>query len=190
MNASDDDIARIRPRSVYANRFVEVFDDEVRFRDGSRGTHVRVVPAGDGPGVVVVPVWRGRIGLVHTFRYPLGRRQWALPRGFAHGPDPLHTAERELDEEMGVRAADFRSLGQVTPDSGLLGSVVEVVVATVHEHPATPSDVAEVLDTRWCPAAELVADVRAGLVDDGYTLAALLLAAASGELDLGLTSSA
>ncbi|MDI5971432.1 NUDIX hydrolase [Streptomyces sp. SL13] len=175
-------IRRLREVLVHANRFVRIHDDEVAFPDGSLGRYVRVTPAVEGVGVVLLAVCGGAVALVHTYRYPLGSWQWALPRGFAQDTDPLVTARAELREELGVTAVDLSVLGTFTPDSGLLSTRVSVVRATLADREVRPEDTNEVAAVRWIPAADLWTMAADGTLDDGMTLAAMSLALASGAL--------
>jgi 8-oxo-dGTP pyrophosphatase MutT (NUDIX family) len=167
---------------AYKNNFATIFDDEVTFADGSPGRHLRIATAGSGPGVVLLPVHQGTIGLVQTYRYPLGAWQWALPRGFSHAVDPIDTARAELREELGLTAASLRLIGEFSPDSGLLAKKVAVVLAEIEEVDGGPEDVVEVRSSRWLPLATLWDEVATGNIDDGMTLAALALANAAGKL--------
>ncbi|MFI5527800.1 NUDIX hydrolase [Kitasatospora sp. NPDC051853] len=177
-----DAIRRTREVLAYGNRFVEVYDDEVTFPGGAAGTYLRIRNRDEGLGVVVVPVYRETVGLVRTYRYPLGRHQWALPRGFSHGTDPLVTARTELLEELGITEAEFHLIGTMTPDSGLLASEVAVVHADVPTAPDGPPLDDEVSATHWLPLPELWQQIATGALDDGMTLAALTLARVHGRL--------
>jgi ADP-ribose pyrophosphatase len=178
-------IRRVREILVHGNPFTQVFYDEVLFPDGGHGRHVRLTPTAPGMGAVVLPSCKGDIALVRTYRYALDTEQWALPRGFSHGGDPLETARAELDEEIGSASADFRRLGTVTPDSGLLSSRIAVFLAVLPEKTAAPKDTDEVLEVRWLPVREVWSWVSAGRIEDGFTLAALTLAQAAGALPAG-----
>ncbi|GAA0585842.1 NUDIX hydrolase [Kribbella sandramycini] len=182
MNANDQPdpapIRRTREVLAYGNRFVQIFDDEVQFPDGSAGRYLRIEGAAEGHGVVVIPVHGDEVGLVRTFRYPVGQFQWAFPRGFAHSPDPLVTAAAELHEELGAAATEMEIAGSFTPDSGMLAQQIVVVVAQVTDTNTTPIDVGEVSGVRWLSLAELWSDVADGRLTDGMTLAALTLARA------------
>jgi ADP-ribose pyrophosphatase len=175
---SEPPIRRIRERLVHGNDYVRVYDDDVAFADGTPGRYVRIEPAGDGPGAVLLAVHEGRIALVRTYRYPLGDWQWALPRGFAHGTDPLVTARTELAEETGVTDADLRVVGAVTPDSGVQAHRVAIVFAEVGRLPdgRPPDD--EVAEIRWVTLEELERAIADGSIEDGFTLAVLTLARA------------
>ncbi|MFD7643023.1 NUDIX hydrolase [Kitasatospora sp. NPDC059795] len=178
-----DAIRRTREVLAYRNRFVDVYDDEVAFPGGAAGHYLRIRHREEGLGVVILPVHDDLIGLVRTYRYPLGRPQWGLPRGFSQHADPLVTARAELHEELGVTEAEFHLLGTMTPDSGLLATTVAVVHATVPTTPtAAPLDTTEVAETRWLPLPTLRHWITTGHLDDGMTLSALTLAHTHGRL--------
>jgi ADP-ribose pyrophosphatase len=65
------------------------------------------------PVVAVVPVTDdAQVYLVRQWRYPWHRNSWEVPAG--HGePDeePLHAAQRELAEEVGLHARIWEPLG-------------------------------------------------------------------------------
>ncbi|MFD8596159.1 NUDIX hydrolase [Kitasatospora sp. NPDC059646] len=178
-----DAIRRTREVLAYRNRYIDVYDDEVAFPSGTAGHYLRIHARDEGSGVVILPVHGHLVGLVRTYRYPLGRPQWGLPRGFSQSPDPLVTARAELHEELGCPEAEFRLLGTMTPDSGLLGTTVAVVHAAVPAVPdSAPLDSDEVTGTRWLSPPDLRRWITAGDLDDGMTLAALTLARAHGLL--------
>ncbi len=168
------EIERVEERVAYRNAFVTVFDDDVLFPSGQRGTYVRIEAAGGHPGVVLVPVHSNRVGLVLTFRYPVARFQWAFARGFSRDADIEASARDELSEELGATATSFELLGHLTPDSGLQSSRVAVLLARVAEV-SEPTDVEEVAATRWVSVDELLALVDEGEIEDAFTLSALLL---------------
>jgi 8-oxo-dGTP pyrophosphatase MutT (NUDIX family) len=169
-------VERLAERVVYTNRFVTVYDDDVRFADGRAGTYIRVVQSGGLPGVVMLPLADGRIGLVRVYRYPVGAWEWGLPRGLAHGGDPEATARTELAEELGAPPRQLTSLGRVHPDSGTLASVVHMFAAGYAVQASAPQDTGEVAAVRWVPVPELLAAIAAGDITDGFTLAAVCAA--------------
>jgi len=177
-------IVRLAERSVYHNRFIEVFDDPVRFADESEGSYLRIVQSGGLPGVVVLPVAADHIGQVRVFRYPIGQWEWSVPRGLAHGGFPEQTAREELAQEIGASPSWLTHVGQMTPDSGLLASVVHLFVAGYAREASQPRDTLEVSAIRWIQVQKLLRDVADGEVTDGFTLAALCCATARGLLPL------
>lgn len=166
-------INRVKEVQVYANEFVQLYDDEVAFADGTRGRHLRARTPGAGPGVVVIPRRGGSLGLVRTFRYPIGAWEWALPRGFAHAADPVVSGRAELAEEMGLGADSVEVIGELFPNSGLLEDRCVVLLVEVAPGEGRPTDRVEVHGTRWLTMEQVAAEVRHGQIVDGFTVAAL-----------------
>lgn len=167
---------------VYANRFITLYDDDVRFADGSAGTYGRLVSSGGLPGVAVLPLAAGAAGLVRVYRYPPAAWEWGIPRGNAHGTDPALTASEELLEELGARPDTLTELGRVNPNSGILAGADWLFAAGYGGQPAAPRDTREVAAVAWVPVPELLAGIAAGDITDGYTLAAVCAALCRGLL--------
>lgn len=69
------------------NPWVRLYFDIVQFPNGKIGRCNRIVEGVNGRGVVAVPITRGQeIGLVSIYRYPIGKWQYELPRGYSE-PD-------------------------------------------------------------------------------------------------------
>jgi 8-oxo-dGTP pyrophosphatase MutT (NUDIX family) len=178
-------IRRVREVTAYANRFVHVFDDEVRFPDETSGRYLRIVHAGPGTGVVLLALCDQAVALVRSYRYPLGEWQWALPRGFAQHEDLLLTARAELREELGHDSTDLQVLGYITPDSGIRASKVAVVAARIpHDRAMHPRDQREIAEARWVTPDDLAAMAARKELEDGMSLAALALAHTLGIIEL------
>jgi 8-oxo-dGTP pyrophosphatase MutT (NUDIX family) len=168
-------IERLAENLVYQNTFIKVFDDSVRFPDGSSGTYIRIVGQQSGLGVVIMAHHAGLFGLVQTYRYALGESQWGFPRGFAHDENLDTTVRGELMEELGLTALSASVLGVVTPDSGLLASKVAIVWVEAATNGGVPRDTVEVEALRWVTQAEMANLIEGGHIEDAFTLAAWTL---------------
>lgn len=125
---------------VYEDSYVTVVRDAVRFPDGAHGLYLRVLPRVADPGVVVLPLLpTGRVVLVEHYRHATRAWHWEVPRGMGEpGATGADSAARELREEIGARATELVPLGDVHPDTGLLGSRVQLFAARIpHPAPAT-----------------------------------------------------
>jgi 8-oxo-dGTP pyrophosphatase MutT (NUDIX family) len=180
-------IRTAREREVFGNRFVTVYDDDVVMPGNRPGRYLRIVQSDGRPGVAMLACVQGRYALVQTYRYPICSWEWGIPRGFAHGDDPLESARAELLEELGGWPIDITLLGTVTPNSGLLADRVHIFYAR-YDNPITdPLDVDEVVKVRWVDLRILLAEIASGDIVDGFTLSAITLAAARGALALPVT---
>ena len=182
MNDSGPTVFTVREITVFANEFVSIRNDDVVYADGSAGTHVTISVGNVGPGVVVVPLVEGKLGLVRVYRYPLGAWQWGLPRGFAHSDEPVETARIELAEEMGLEA-ELTLVGWFAPDSGVMSNRVAVVLAQAGSIVSNPSDDREVTEVAWLTPAQLQERLGEAPYDDGMTMADLGLVQAKGILN-------
>jgi 8-oxo-dGTP pyrophosphatase MutT (NUDIX family) len=84
--------------------------DRVRWPDGEEGEH-RVV---ESPDSVFMVTFDGRGGtvLVRQWRQAWGTSAWEVPAGtLERGEEPLAGAQRELQEEAGLIASEWRPLG-------------------------------------------------------------------------------
>jgi ADP-ribose pyrophosphatase len=174
----------LHERAVYENDFVQVMDDDVEFPSGRKGRHLRIIESGGQPGAAVLARSGERYALVRVWRHALKAWEWGIPRGFAHGPDPEQTGRRELKQELGGEPCELTSLGDMTPNSGLLAGRVRLLFAHFDADVSTPIDTDEVAEVRWVDMSTLRAEIIDGGIVDGFTLAALAAAAIRGLIDL------
>jgi hypothetical protein len=176
-------IRRLGENCILSNRFITLFDDDVSFGDGSRGRYLRIVESGGDPGVAALALCAESIALVRAYRYPIGAWEWGIPRGFAHGQSSELSIRAELVEELGQEPEHLEPLGTVTPNSGLLASVVCLFIAT-YRTPVTSPASKEISETRWATTAQVLDEIRAGHIIDGFTLAAVGLGLVTGVLQV------
>jgi ADP-ribose pyrophosphatase len=129
--------------------------------------------------VFVVPVTDdGDVILVRQYRHPV--RDWTLevPAGSVDdGESALEAAERELAEEVGGSAREWRQLTTFYSSSAHLSLRSYVFLATGVVLGQASPELDEHVTVVGVPAAELFADARAGRIREGQTALALLLAA-------------
>ena len=120
---------------------------------------------------VMMPVDDGkRVLLVRQYRLPAGRMLWELPAGSIDpGEKPLQTAKRELKEETGYRAKNWKKLITFFPSPGFLTEKMTIFLATgLTAGVATPMD-DERIETRWFTARELDKAIESGKILDAKT---------------------
>ena len=158
---------------MYADQYVTLLRDRVRFPGGVEGAYIRVIPSSPSPGVVVLPVVSGHILLLHQFRHATRSWHWELPRGFRDDDDasPQDTATRELREETGAEATRLVMLGRMHTNTGMTSECVDLVFAEAGEV-GTPAYAEGISQVRTVATAELEAMLLAGEVTDAFTIAA------------------
>ena len=98
-------------RIVFDNGRLRLCEDQVLQPDGEQGSYIYLqLP---WPVVAIVPISDdGHVYLVRQWRYPWQRNSWEIPAGHCEmGEEPLHGAQRELAEEVGLQAASWEPLG-------------------------------------------------------------------------------
>ena len=125
-----------------------------------------------GGSAVMMPVdHRGRILLVRQYRLPARQYLWELPAGrIDEGETPLKAARRELMEETGYRAKDWKKIAVFYPSPGFLAEKMTIFLATsLTAGDATPME-DERIETRWFTARELKASIQSGKIIDAKTI--------------------
>jgi 8-oxo-dGTP pyrophosphatase MutT (NUDIX family) len=160
-------------RVAYENPWITVWHDEVVRPDGSPGiygvVHFRNLAAG-----IAALDDQDRLLLVGQHRYTLDDYSWEIPEGgVAAGEDPLAGAQRELLEETGIVAAEWREIvrfhlsNSVTDEAGVL-----YLATGLRQEEAAP-EATEILATRWVPLAEALAMTRDGRITDAMAIMAI-----------------
>jgi ADP-ribose pyrophosphatase len=157
-------------RSLFEGRWVRV-DEETWPGIGPW----EVVRTPEAAGVLPVTPG-GDVLLVRQFRPPVRHVVTEIPAGLldVEGEDARACAARELFEETGFRPASLEFLSGYHPSAGHSAEYVHLFLARTRAEPeGEPEDGIELLRV---PFAEIVADARAGRIDDAKTAIALLLA--------------
>ncbi len=164
---------RIGGEVVYAGRLLKVHRDRVRLPDGREA--VREYLQHPGAVAIVALLDDGRVLLERQFRYPLGRTFIEIPAGkFEPGEEPLETGKRELLEETGYAAADWRRLGVIHNAIGYSDERIEIWCARGLEQRQQRLAEGEFLEVFSVPLGEARAMARDGRITDVKTIAGLL----------------
>jgi ADP-ribose pyrophosphatase len=175
---------KLSSRVVYDGGLLEVREDEVLLPDGKRARREYVVHPG---AALMLPIFDdGSILMERQFRYPVGLHFYELPAGkLEPGEPPLETAKRELLEETGYVAGEWRELGPLYPNIGYSNERIDFFLARELSLRQAALDEGEFLETLRVPLPEALAWVRSGRIGDVKTMLGLLWAEkiVSGEWD-------
>jgi 8-oxo-dGDP phosphatase len=158
---------------VYENAWITVWHDEVVRPDGSEGVYGVVHFPREAVGVVAVDE-EGRILMVGQHRYTLDEYSWELPEG---GVDPgeslLEGAQRELREETGFEAVQWRELARITLSNSVTDERGAIFLATGLQAGQAAPEATEDLALRWMHLDEVLAAIDAGEIRDVITVAGI-----------------
>jgi ADP-ribose pyrophosphatase len=161
---------------VFDGRLLKVYRDRVRLPDGA--TAVREYIRHPGAVAIVALFDDGRVLLERQFRYPLRRTFIEIPAGkLEPGEDHLVTGKRELLEETGYVAREWRKLGHIHNAIGYSDELIEIWLARGLERREQRLAEGEFLEVFTLPLAEAQAMARDGRITDVKTVTGLLWAA-------------
>ncbi|HYL41509.1 MAG TPA: NUDIX hydrolase [Candidatus Binatus sp.] len=188
----DDPDADLRERLVSSevlrrSRVLEFRVDTVELPDGSRST--RDI-AGHPGGVAIVAIDdRDRVLMVRQWRHAIGGALLEIPAGTldrqSDGTIEDHglAARRELEEETGARAGDWRYLGGFYTAPGFTSELMHLYVATrlaAADGDRLGPDADERLELERVPLPDALARAERGEIRDAKSLVGLLWVARLG----------
>lgn len=157
-------------RIAYQNAWVTVWHDEVTRPDGQPGIYGLVHFANLAVGVVVRDE-DDRVLLVGQHRYALDAMSWEIPEGgVPAGESALEGAVRELREETGVEAADWRELARLHLSNSVSDEAAILFTARAATHGEADPEGTEQLEVRWVPFEEALAMTLDGRITDALTV--------------------
>ena len=158
---------------IYDGHILHVRRDTIELPDGSRG--YREVVDHHGGVCVLALDDENRVLVVSQYRYPYEKVLREIPAGkLEYGEDPTQAAIRELKEETGAVAGDFRPLGELYPSPGYCGEVIRMYLARELTFGETHLDKDEFLNLERVPFDQLVEQILSGEIRDAKTIAAVL----------------
>jgi ADP-ribose diphosphatase len=158
----------ISSKEVYKCSLFSVREEVAK--DKHREFHRSVVRHA-GSAVMMAVDEKKRILLVRQYRLPAGAYLWELPAGrLDPGEKPLQAAKRELKEETGYRAKNWKKLVSYYASPGYVAEKMTLFLATgLTAGDAQPMDDEEI-GTRWFGSAEVERLIKSGAIYDGKTI--------------------
>ncbi|PWU02377.1 MAG: DNA mismatch repair protein MutT [Candidatus Melainabacteria bacterium] len=160
--------------TVYDNPWISVREDQVIQPNGSPGIYGVVHFKNKAIGILPID-HDGYIYLVGQFRYPLDEYSWEIPEGGCpDGEDPIVAAKRELLEETGLSAGQWKELGRAHLSNSVSDEEAIFFLATdLVQGEAEPEETEELAHKRL-PFAEALDMVMRGEITDSVTVIAIL----------------
>jgi ADP-ribose pyrophosphatase len=166
----------VTSQRVFSGRAFNVRVDQVRLNSGPLVSWEVIEHTG---AVAVVPLdEEGNVFMVRQYRHSVRAELLELPAGTVKpGEDPDSTAMRELQEEIGMTAADLKLIGEFFLAPGYSSELMRVYLAHGLTPASLPPDEDEVIQVEKILFPDAVRMAINGQIRDAKSVAGLLLAA-------------
>jgi ADP-ribose pyrophosphatase len=149
--------------------------DLVRFPDGQMRGYIRSITAASlrgGYGAVVLPVFEGKILLLHHYRHPTRQWHYEIPRGYGEpNISAADNARKEIKEETGGEVDDLVNLGEFYNNTGYEAVAVSLFYAKLKS--VGTANLNEGIESFvWLTVKELEEWIANEKITDGFTIAA------------------
>jgi len=168
----------VSSKRLYSGRIVNLDLDSVRYPDDSIGQlemirhpgAAAVVPFLDPPGGA-----DPRAVLIRQFRHAADGYIWEVPAGrLDSGEPPESCAERELEEETGMRARRLERLTTIYTTPGFTDERIHLFLADGLEPGAEHREADEFMELHTLRWSQVLGMIERGEIADGKTLVSLL----------------
>lgn len=163
----------IKKNYIYNGRIINVRRDDAELPNGN--PCIREVIEHPGGVCVAALTENDELLFVRQFRYPYMEVIAELPAGkLEKGEDPFESGKRELEEETGYTAQEYRDLGKFYPTPGYCGEIIHLYAAKKLTETHQNLDEDEFLNVEKIPLNEAVEMILRNEIRDGKTQAAVL----------------
>lgn len=162
-------------QKIFEGRVFSVTVDTVSEGDV---TYQREVVHHHGSAVIIPVFDDGTVSLVRQYRHPAVRYLLEAPAGtLVDGERPEIGAARELQEELGLVAAQLEKLSEFFVSPGFCEEKMWVYLATELSEGKQLLEEDEILDVVRLPIADALEMITSGEIQDAKTIIGLMLAA-------------
>jgi ADP-ribose pyrophosphatase len=157
---------------LHKGNLIELHSEKVKLAGGDH-TYFDIVKH-PGGAVIAAINEQDEICLLKQWRHAIQQFIWEVPAGCLEpGEPPLATAKRELEEEAGVLAAQWKDLGPICSSPGFSNEILYLFEARELSEGILKLDDAEQLEAHWLPLDKAYEMCANGSIIDAKTLACL-----------------
>ena len=174
----DHDFQTVSSETVYNGTILALRTDQVMMPGGA--TAEREIVEHYGAVAVAAVDDDDQLAMIYQYRHALGRRLWELPAGLLDEPgeNPAEAAARELLEETGLVAEQWRLLIDIALSPGFCDESVRVYLARGLDLVGRPEADHEEADltVHWLGLRQALDQVLSGEIVNATTAAGVLAA--------------
>jgi ADP-ribose pyrophosphatase len=115
--------------------------------------------------------------MLRQYRHAVQTNLWEIPAGTLDPQEEkLACAQRELTEETGYEAAEWKKMGEIVPVPGYSNERIHMYLARDLEAAEQNLDEDEIIEVHRVAFDEAMAMIRRGAIQDAKTICGLCLA--------------
>lgn len=160
---------------IHTGRVFALYQDRVRLPNGVE-TSLDIIRH-PGAAAIVPITAQGNVLLIRQYRYAVNGTIWEIPAGTLEpGESPRACARRELGEEIGVAAAKWHKLGEITPLPAYSDEIIHLYRAqnlTPAQQHLDPDEILEIHEFSFNEALDMI---KTGAIQDAKTISGLMMA--------------
>ncbi len=165
----------IATETIYTGKILTVRKDQMKFPNGHSGIR-EVVACADAVAVVALTDLN-EVLMVKQYRHPAGQELWEIPAGkIEAGESPLQSAQRELEEETGYRAHNWRQVYSFYTSPGFCTEKIYLLLASDLTKYNQNLDPDEFIEMKKISLPAVMQMVASGQILDAKTIVGLLTA--------------
>jgi len=135
----------IKENLIFNGRVLKFYNDEVRCPNGNISNREYVKHPG---GACILAVKDGYIYFEKQYRYPYHKEIFELPAGkIENNENPLETAKRELEEEIGLLSNNIEFIDFMYPSCGYTNEIIYLYFSSDNDNTKTNWDKDELIET-------------------------------------------
>lgn len=160
-------------KNVFKGSIIDLFVETVVFP----GQQAEMECISHPGGAAVVPLLPDEsIVLIKQYRHCIGDTIWEIPAGrLEPGENPLDCAKRELEEEVGYKAARIRILTEIYSAPAYCTEIISIFLADDLKPSEQSLDDDEIIEVVTIPLVDAVEKVKAGEIKDAKTVVGIML---------------
>ncbi len=170
----NDNWKRLKSTLAYENDWIAVYHEDVIAPTGNQGIYGRIHYKNRAIGIVPIDN-DGNTWLVGQHRYPFDEYTWEIPEGGGKlSNDSLESAQRELAEEVGLKAKKWQLIQEAQLSNSASDEISLLYIAQDLSITECAPDETEVLRIKKIKLVEAIEMVINGTITDSLSVMALL----------------
>ena len=172
--ATDNPWKIISSNEVYDNPWISLTEHQVLNPGGGKGIYGQVHFKNLAIGIIVLDD-ENNTWLVGQYRFPLNQYSWEIPAGGGSlTVDPLESARKELFEETGIKASNWKEIQRMHLSNSVSDELAIIYLAKNLSFGVSEPEETEQLNVKKIAFEEAYEMVVKGEITDSMSVAAIL----------------